>query len=147
MKFLTKRTHKIEELARLALDAELYESPMWVMISAYRNVLANSDVAKSSEIIIIQDDEERLIGAVYFNDKFADYFHWGINTMMYVRPAFRGKGHATSLIKQLNKRLNVRHFDGTLTVGYGVEGSNVFWHKMGQLNKTDETCRNVQFIP
>ena len=147
MKFLTKRTHKIEELARLALDAELYESPMWVMISAYRNVLANSDVAKSSEIIILQNDDERLIGAVYFDDKFADYFHCGINTMMYVRPAFRGKGHATSLIKQLNKRLNSRQFDGNLTVGYGVEGSNVFWYKMNQLNKTDETCRNVQFIP
>lgn len=146
MKFLTKRTHKIEKLARLALKAELYESPNWVMISAYRGVLSNSEVASSTEIIILQDDNDVFIGAVYFNDKFADYFHYGINTMMYIRPEFRGKGYATSLIKKLNKRLNSRHFNGNLTTGLGIDGSSVFWQKMGLLNKTDPSCRNVQIF-
>lgn len=144
MKFLTKHTHKITSLALLAISEELYESPSWAMIRAYNDILGNADIAKSSEIIILQNDEEQYIGTVFFNDKYADYNYCGVNTMMYIRPEFRKKGYATELVKKLNKRLNSRHFDGNLTTGQGINGSSVFWNKMGRLNKTDHNCRKVQ---
>lgn len=145
MKFITKRNMKINNLVEIAIKNKLYENDRWMMLRAYNNVLNYPQMHKSTEVVLLVDndkDSDKFVGAVYFNDKFSNIFY-DVNIMMYIHPDYRKKGYATELYKKLNKVLNSRKFKGDIRNAQGIPGSDYFWSKMDSLRKEDSTFRKV----
>lgn len=134
MQIISSDEVPVQELAQLALDSHLYHSPGWTIIRCFQDVISEPDIADTSKILLLQDDEQKNIGTVFFNDDF-NYNYWGTNIQMYVKPEHRGNGYAKTLFIELNKRLKKCGWDGTIYSGYGIGGSDTFWGQMNSLHE------------
>jgi GNAT superfamily N-acetyltransferase len=133
MKIITSDNIPISELAQIALDSELYHSPTWTIIHCYRDIIQDSDVAKTSELILLKSDLGKYIGAMYHNNEYS-HRYWGTNIQAFIKEEHRLKGYGKMLYKELNKRLIEKGFEGSFEAGSGVIGSLNFWGKMNDLH-------------
>lgn len=134
MKIITPDDLPISELAQIALDSELYHSPNWTIITCYRDIINESEVASTSELILLKSEFGKYIGAMFHNDEFS-HRYWGTNIQAFIKEEHRLKGYGKMLYKEMNKRLLTKGFDGSFDAGRGVTGSLVFWGKMGELHE------------
>lgn len=141
MKFITTDEHSIQELASIALKNHLYQSPAWTLITCYEDILADDEIAKNSKLIIISVDGV-YAGAIFHNEEDRWSYH-DTNIQVYVKPEFRCNGYAKALYAEMNKALISSHYNGTLSAGYGVNGSLSFWGKMNELHSSQ--CND--FLP
>lgn len=142
MKLLTTDEFCIKQLAQLAIDSGLYESPAWTLISCLQDITFDEDVAVSSDLIIIQDDTGNNIGVVFHNEEYR-WSYFDTNIQIYIKPDFRGMGYGKKLYTEMNKRLIKSNFSGMLSAGYGIAGSMSFWGKMSDLHSVNASC----FLP
>ena len=138
MKIITSDDMPNAELAQLAIDSYLYHSPFWTLINCLDDVIENEDIAKTTQILILQDESGENIGIVYHNDVYSDNY-WNTNIQMFIKEKHRGKGYAKLLYKELNSRLIKQNFIGKLKAGEGVRGSITFWDKMHNLYSNNES--------
>ena len=141
MKIITPDDMPIVEMAKLALNNKLYHRPDWTLIRCWQDIINDPDVAETSSVLLLQDDDN-IIGAVFHNNAFS-HNYWGTNIQAFVKENYRERGYGKMLYKAMNKRLIEKGFDGYLYAGRGVNGSLTFWDKMGGLH--DEDCEH--FLP
>lgn len=133
MEIITSDDVPVRVLAEIALKEHLFHSPAWTMISCYRDILSDPEIAETSVMMLLRDDEQNYIGATFFNDEFSNTY-WGTNIQMYVNPQYRGQGYAKLLFTKMNNFLKKKEWDGTLFCGFGIEGSGNFWNQMNKLH-------------
>lgn len=134
MKIITPDDLPISELARIALDSELYHSPSWTIITCYRDIINDINVAETSELILLKSNFGKYIGAMFHNDEFG-HRYWGTNIQAFIKEEHRLKGYGKMLYTEMNKRLITKGFDGSFEAGCGVLGSLTFWDKMSNLHE------------
>ncbi|SOK58699.1 hypothetical protein [Yersinia phage fHe-Yen9-04] len=135
MKTLTTSDFKIQELSKMCIDSHLFHSYTWTMFQCFNDVIDDDEIAKNSEIIILQDDFGKNIGAIFHND---ENHYFGTNIQVFVLESKRGNGYGKFLYKEMNKFLIKQKFDGTLYAGSGIVGSMDFWDKMSKLHESTE---------
>lgn len=141
MNILSKKNKIITELAEMAIESNLYVSEAWTMYGCYTDIINDSEVSKTSELIVLEDND-KLIGSIFFNNEFC-HFYYGYNTQIFITPDNRGKGLGKFLFSELNLVLKENKFNGTLRTGRGISGSDTFWTKMSNLHKED----NEHYMP